>query len=202
MQNQHCHENGSSDDFGSERSLLLAAILGRRVRVDDPRRAGVSVVFTENVHHAGHFGGSLLVNQCLPATEEQGSLVTGSRDAELVDELLQGSTDLFIDKARYSRFCKARPWTVLTSLFIGPLLASVVMTSKNGETMSRRSIRRDDRTAVVEATTGEFEPDWPGYTPAAIAFRFAWVILLAQAVMVVAWVIEAPRVSPAVGTEI
>ena len=180
MQNGFCHADGSFARLGLDIAMTTGAIPGCRRLVDAAHGAGVPVIFTRYVYRADFRDGGVLVQELMPAIADVGSLVVGTWDAEIVDELRPAADDFVVDKNRYSAFYGTGLEPILTSLGTTTLVVCGVTTNMCVETTVRDAMQRDYRAFVVRDATGEVTQERHEHALTTLGFGFGRVVTVAD----------------------
>ena len=176
MQNGFCHRDGSFAQLGLDIRMLTSAIDGCRRLAAAAREADIPVIFTRYVYRPDYRDGGVLVHELLPAIAEVGSLVAGTWDAEIVDELRPEASDFVVDKNRYSAFYGTGLEPILTSLGATSLVVCGVTTNMCVETSARDAMQRDYRVFVVRDATGEVDQERHDHALYTLNFGFGRVV--------------------------
>ena len=182
MQNGFCTQGGSFARMGLDISMGRKAIDGCRALAQGARAAQVPVIFTRYVYRADYRDGGVLLQELMPAIADAGSLVEGTWDAEIVEELTPETGDFIVDKNRYSAFYGTRLEPMLTSMGIRSLVVCGVTTNMCVETTVRDAMQRDYRAFVVRDATGEVDPQRHEFALQTMAFGFGRVVDVAAVV--------------------
>jgi ureidoacrylate peracid hydrolase len=193
MQNGFCAGGGSFDRLGLDISMAREAIEGCHALMQAARPAGVPVIFTRYVYRADYRDGGVLLQELMPAIAEAESLVEGTWDSEIVDELTPDANDFIVDKNRYSAFYGTRLEPILTSLGVRSVVVCGVTTNMCVETTVRDAMQRDYRAFVVRDATGEIDRRRHEFALETMAFGFGRVVDVAT--VVGAWAGNAIEVS-------
>jgi len=168
--------------MGLDISMGRKAIDGCRALAQGARAAQVPVIFTRYVYRADYRDGGVLLQELMPAIADAGSLVEGTWDAEIVEELTPETGDFIVDKNRYSAFYGTRLEPMLTSMGIRSLVVCGVTTNMCVETTVRDAMQRDYRAFVVRDATGEVDPQRHEFALQTMAFGFGRVVDVAAVV--------------------
>jgi ureidoacrylate peracid hydrolase len=173
MQNGFCLANGSCARVGLPVDLLKPSIEPCVRAVRAARRAGVPIVFTRYVYRADFRDGGFLVNEKLPALRDEGALVAGSWDADILAELTPQPGDFVLDKNRPSSFYATPLETWLHGLDARDLVVCGVTTNVCVETTVRDASQRDYRTFVLQDAVAEYDPERHAASLKAMGMLFA-----------------------------
>jgi ureidoacrylate peracid hydrolase len=185
MQNAFCHPDGSfakmTDGRGLSIDMCREAIRGCQRLTEVARFAAVPVIFTRYVYHADYVDGGVLLAK-YPEMQQIGSLAAGSWDAEIIDELTPGPSEIVIDKSRYSAFYGTRLEPVLNGLGVRCLVVCGVTTNICVETTVRDAAQRDYQVFVAADATGELTRERHDNALAIIDYGFGWVATVDEVV--------------------
>ena len=155
MQNGFCHPDGSLYAPGSENAIEPCA-----ETVSNAREAGVSIIFTRDVHPPEQFE----ENHYYDEFDRWGEhVIEGSWEAELVEELEPQENDLVVEKHTYDAFYQTglEGWLEshgIRDLVICGTLANVCVLHTAGS-----AGLRDYRPILVEDAVGSIEDDHREY---------------------------------------
>jgi ureidoacrylate peracid hydrolase len=176
MQNGFCARGGSFDRLGLDISMAQEAIEGCRELLQAAHSANVPAIFTRYVYRADYRDGGVLLQELMPAIADVESLVEGTWDSDIVDELTPAASDFIIDKNRYSAFYGTRLEPILTSLGIRSVVVCGVTTNMCVETTVRDAMQRDYRAFVVRDATGEIDRRRHEFALETMGFGFGRVV--------------------------
>ncbi len=155
MQNGFCHPEGSLYAPGSEAVIEPIADL-----IDRARDAGLSVIYTRDVHPPDQFEDAHYYDEFDQWGEH---VLEGSWEAEIVEELAVTDDDLVVEKHTYDAFYNTQleGWLeargIRDLLFTGTLANVCVLHSAGSAGL------RDFRPILVEDCIGAIEPDHREY---------------------------------------
>ncbi|MFC7018710.1 MULTISPECIES: cysteine hydrolase family protein [Haloarcula] len=155
MQNGFCHPDGSLYAPPSEDAIGPVTDLVERARAAD-----ASVVFTRDVHPPEQFDDAHYYDEFERWGEH---VLEGSREAQLVDELVPREDELVVEKHTYDAFYRTQleGWLdthAIDDLVVCGTLANVCVL----HTASSAGLR-DFRPVLVEDAVGFIEPDHREY---------------------------------------
>jgi ureidoacrylate peracid hydrolase len=152
MQNAFCHEDGSLSKTGLDWTAHNRAI-GPVVRLVDAAHAcGMPVFFTRYVVNEDYSDAGLFP-ELFPALAELRGMVTGTWDAEIVDELTPQGGDRVIDKPRQSAFYRTDLEEQLRELGVDSVIVCGVVTNMCVESTVRDAYCRDIRVVIPSDAT-------------------------------------------------
>lgn len=175
MQNGFCRPDGSFGRIGFETVRLAEAIAPCRRLLVAARRAALPIIYTRYVYAAGHTDGGLLVDWLVPQMRDVNALVTGTWDAEIIEELIPYQGDVIIDKNRPSAFFRTELDAVLQAKEIEQLIVCGITTNCCVETTVRDASQRDIPCFVVSDATAEFDRARHDGALATMAMLFGWL---------------------------
>lgn len=181
MQNAFCRDEGSMARIGFDVEPLRAPIPQIQQLVQAARDTKAPVIFTRYVYQPDYSDGGILISELFPQIKEQGGLLSGTWDSEIIDELQPAVKDIVIDKNRYSAFYNTPLDSILQELGIDTLVVTGVTTNMCVESTVRDAHYRDYRVLVVREATGEVDPARYENSLLAIQYGFGRVISSAEA---------------------
>lgn len=176
MQNAFCHKEASFTKMGADMQLCIDAIPGCRRLVDAAHAASVPAIYLQSDWRADYSDGGIIFNEILGAMAEVKALVTGTWDAEIVEELTPGEQDYVIKKNRFSGFCNTQLEPLLTSLRVERLVVCGVTTNICVESTVRDAAQRDYRCFVVKDAVGEVNQEMHDAGLRSMEYAFAKVV--------------------------
>lgn len=176
MQNGFCKPEGAFARLGLDVSMCEAAITGCRGLRDAAHEIGIPVIYTRYILRPDLRDAGILLHANKPALLGTKSLVHGSWDAEIVDELEPAEGDFVVNKTRYSAFYGTALDSILGTLGIHDLVVCGVTTNICVDSTVRDASYRDYRAFVVSDATGELERDRHDITLRTLGFAFGWVL--------------------------
>lgn len=186
LQQAFCEEAGSIARQGRDIGAMRTALHAARRLADGVRPFGVPVAWTRLMFSPDYADGGRLVHDLRPNLKAIGALQRGSPDVELAADCGYRSGDALIDKTRYSAF----PGTTLAQWLeqqgADSALVAGVTTSMCVDTTVRDLAQRDIATFVVREACGDFDRARHEAALAAMAFGFARVIGLEEALAALA----------------
>ena len=103
MQNAFCHGKGSfSESMKLDISALQSAIPGCKSLISLARKYNIPVTFTRYIYKPDYSDGGILARDLMPGIIEARSLIKGTWDIEILDELNPQTSDNIVDKNRPS----------------------------------------------------------------------------------------------------
>ena len=186
LQQAFCAAGGSMAQQGREIAAMSAALQASRRLADGVRAYGIPVAWTRMMFRPDYADGGRLVHDLRPNLKAIGALRRGSTDVELAAGCGYRDGDTLIDKNRYSAFpgTKLEQW--LAQHGAECALVGGVTTSMCVDTTARELAQRDIATFVVREACGDFDPARHDAALAALAFGFARVIGLDEALAALA----------------
>jgi ureidoacrylate peracid hydrolase len=163
MQNAFIHDKGTLGISGVDTKRLSAIVPAVKRIVDGCQQAGMPVIWTVQEHFAVDASRAYKRLVAHTARRKQVSALTGSWDAEIVDELKQQAAAdpaLVIRKHRFGAFYETRLEKVLGMLGTRALFIVGTTTNACVETSIREAYLRDfDVVAVTDCISG-VNSDW------------------------------------------
>ena len=159
MQNGFCSDEGSVNAIGLPAARLQPAIAPCRRLVSAAREAAVPIIYTRYVYRPDYLDGGMMANELMPDLKLGKTLMAGTWDVEVVDDLAPLGDDFVIDKNRPSAFYGTNLDGVLKNLGAENVVVCGVTTNCCVETSVRDASQRDYRTFVVSDAVAEYEDD-------------------------------------------
>ncbi len=161
-QNGFCHPDGTLGMSGVDVAPAQATYPKARRLAEAFKAAGLPVVWTRQVHlepDAGRRQKSLAAHT---AKRRQTSCLSGSWDAELVDELRELADDptFVVTKHRFGAFFETRLQTLLDMLGVRALFVGGVTANACVETTLREAYLRDYDVVAVTDAIASVRPRW------------------------------------------
>jgi ureidoacrylate peracid hydrolase len=155
MQNSFCHPDGVMyASLGAPLFELDSIVKNTASAVAAARTARLPVVFTRHQHQAGYADFGPRFPQFLDLLRAQDGLLARTWDADVIDELDFGSSDIVVDKARLDAFHNTSLETLLRSMGVQRLAVAGIITNACVETTTRAAAMRDyDVTVLSDCTT-------------------------------------------------
>lgn len=162
MQNAFCHEQGTLGVSGVPIEPARAVIEPVRDLIDGFKKAGLPVVWTKQVHFEHDASRS---SRALPAhTDKRANVaaVSGSWDAEIVDELggMADDPTMVVAKHRFGAFYQTRLDALLGMLGVRGLFVVGVTANACVETTLREAYLRDYDIVAVTDAIAAVRPEW------------------------------------------
>ena len=176
MQRAFLEDEGSLAQAGIDITGLKAAMEGCKRLLASARQAGIPVIHTRYVYRPDYADGGILVNYIMPQLREVDSLVAGTPDIEIVDELAPVDGETVIDKNRPSAFYATNIEPLLNGLGVDSLVVCGVTTNICVETTVRDASQRDYKVFVPKDATGELEQLRYDGALAGMAWVFAKIV--------------------------
>ena len=177
MQNAFCHEQGS---FGASMKLdisaLQSAIPGCKSLISLARKYNIPVTFTRYIYKPDYSDGGILARDLMPGIIEARSLIKGTWDIEILDELNPQMSDNIVDKNRPSCYYNTTLASWLNDNDIKNVIVCGVTTSICVETTARDLSQEDYRVFIVIDAVGDLEQDRHEIALKTLAFGFGWVV--------------------------
>ena len=180
MQNGFCKEDGSVNAIGLPASRLQPVIRPCARLISLARSIVVPVIYTRYMFRSDYLDGGLMVHELMPALKTGKTLISGSWDVEVVEELAPVDGDFIIDKNRPSSFFGTNLDATLKNLHVENLVVCGVTTNCCVETTVRDASQRDYRTFVVGDAVAEYEDDRHEIALRSMAMLFAHVVTTAD----------------------
>jgi ureidoacrylate peracid hydrolase len=158
MQNGFVHPEGSVSRDGGP-MLEVERVMDETVQlVAEARAAGLPVIYTQHVLRPDFFDVPSRLRARDLFHQGEDTLVTGSWDAAVADELKPLESDLVVAKNRYDAFLYTDLELVLRTLGVGRLLVCGVATNVCVESTVRSAEQRDyEVTVASDCTSGPAE---------------------------------------------
>ena len=158
MQNGFLHPDGSVSRNG-EPMLEVERVVAETVQlVAEARSAGLPVIYTQHVFRPDYMDLPRRLKARDQFDQGEVTLVAGSWDAAVADELKPLESDLVVEKNRFDAFLYTDLELVLRTLGIGRLLVCGVATNVCVESTVRSAEQRDfEVTVASDCTSGPAE---------------------------------------------
>lgn len=196
MQNAFCHPEGTLGISGVDVTPAQATYGPVRTLAEAFRAHGVPVICTRQVHLARDAARDAKSLASHTAKRKQVSAISGSWDAQLVDELADLADDptFVITKHRFGAFYETRLQSLLDMLGVKALFVAGVTANACVETTLREAYLRDYDVVAVTDAIAAVRPQW---LPTAQAVWAQYLGVLATTEEVTAWLAAAtqPRVT-------
>lgn len=181
FQRSFCDPEGTMARQGRDiapmrKAAEVADGLARRARA-----ASVCVVWTRMAFRSDYGDGELLTTNLRPNLVRVGALRAGTDDIELSNCVQSLSSDIVIDKPRYSALYGTPLEVELRARRIGRVVVGGVTTSMCVELTVRDLGQRDYETVVVREACGDFDATRHQASLDAMAFGFARIIAMNDA---------------------
>ena len=186
LQEAFCGASGSMAQQGRDITAMRAALQAARRLADGVRAFGIPVAWTRMMFQPDYSDGGLLVRDLRPNLKAIGALQRGSADVELAAGCGFRDGDTLIDKNRYSAFPGTTLERWLAQCGAERALVGGATTSMCVDTTVRELSQRDIATFVVREACGDFDAGRHEAALAAMAFGFARVIGLDEALAALA----------------
>ena len=121
-----------------------------------------------------------MAHELVPDLKNGKTLISGTWDVEVIDELAPGDGDFMIDKNRPSAFFGTNLDANLKNLGIENLVVCGVTTNCCVETTVRDASQRDYRTFVVKDAVAEYEDDRQEIALRSMDMLFAYLVTTAD----------------------
>ncbi len=180
MQNGFCSDEGSINRIGLPAARLRPAITPCARLIGMAREASVPVIYTRYMYRPDYADGGLMASELIPDLKDGKTLMAGTWDVEVVDELKPQEADFVIDKNRPSAFYATGLEPILKGLHVENLVVCGVTTNCCVETTVRDASQRDYRTFVVSDAVAEYEDDRHAVALKSMGMLFAHVITSAD----------------------
>jgi ureidoacrylate peracid hydrolase len=176
MQNAFCHKDASFTKMGADMQMCIDAIPGCRRLIDAAHGRAVPAIFLRAEWRSDFTDGGIIFNEIMGGLAEAQALVTGTWDAQIIDELAPEDRDYVIVKNRFSGFCGTQLEPLLSSLRIERLVVCGVTTNICVESTVRDAAQRDYRCFVVKDAVGEVDKDMHAAGLRAMEYGFAKIV--------------------------
>jgi ureidoacrylate peracid hydrolase len=154
MQNSFCHPDGVMyDALGQPLFEIDKTVMATAEAVAAARAAHVPVVFTRHQYRSGHVDFGPLFPQFRDLLQAKQGLLARTWDADIIDELEFGPSDLVVDKARLDAFYNTSLDTLLRNMGISRIAIGGVITNACVETSTRAAAMRDYQVTVLSDCT-------------------------------------------------
>jgi ureidoacrylate peracid hydrolase len=154
MQNSFCHHDGVMyDALGQPLFEIDKTVKATAEAVAAARAAHVPVVFTRHQYRSGHVDFGPLFPQFRDLLQAKQGLLARTWDADIIDELEFGPSDLVVDKARLDAFYNTSLDTLLRNMGIARIAVAGVITNACVETSTRAAAMRDYQVTVLSDCT-------------------------------------------------
>jgi ureidoacrylate peracid hydrolase len=192
MQNAFCHPEGTLGISGVDVTPAQATYGPVRTLAEAFRAHGVPVIWTRQVHLAKDAARDAKSLASHTAKRKQVSAISGSWDAQLVDELTDLADDptFVITKHRFGAFYETRLQSLLDMLGVKALFVAGVTANACVETTLREAYLRDYDVVAVTDAIAAVRPQW---LPTAQAVWAQYLGVLATTEEVTAWLAAATQ---------
>ena len=192
MQNAFCHPEGTLGISGVDVAPAQATYGPVRTLAEAFGAQGIPVIWTRQVHLARDAARDAKSLAAHTARRKQVSAVSGSWDAELVDELadLAGDPTFVMTKHRFGAFYETRLQALLDMLGVKALFVAGVTANACVETTLREAYLRDYDVVAVTDAIAAVRPQW---LPAAQQVWAQYLGVLATSAEVVEWLATATK---------
>ena len=180
MQNGFCSEQGSINAIGLPASRLRASIAPCARLISSARHAQLPVFYTRYMFRSDYLDGGLMAHELMPDLKSGKTLISGTWDTEVIDELAPIDGDFIIDKNRPSSFFGTNLDASLKNLGVENLVVCGVTTNCCVETTVRDASQRDYRTFVVKDAVAEYEDDRHEIALKSMDMLFAYLVTTAE----------------------
>lgn len=162
MQNAFVHNEGTLGVSGVDVAPAQATIAPHRRLIEACRAAGMPVLWTQQVHLATDASRSRKRLASHTAKRKRVSALSGTWDAELIDELTDLADDpaFVIVKHRFGAFYETRLDALLRMLGVEALLITGVTANACVETTLREAYLRDYDVVAVTDCIAAVRPEW------------------------------------------
>lgn len=162
MQNAFCHAEGTLGISGVDVTPAQATYGPVRELVESFQRAGLPVVWTRQVHLARDAAREAKMLAAHTSRRKQVSALSGSWDAQFVDELADLAADptLVVTKHRFGAFYETRLDALLGMLGVKALFVAGVTANACVETTLREAYLRDYDVVAVTDAIAAVRPQW------------------------------------------
>ena len=186
LQEAFCGEAGSMAKQGRDIASMRSAMHACRRLADGARALGIPVAWTRLMFEPDYADGGCLVHELRPNLKAIGALRRGTPDVELAGGCGYRAGDTLIDKNRYSAFLGTHLEQWLAARGARNALVGGVTTSMCVDTTVRELGQRDIATFVVREACGDFDAARHEASLSALAFGFARVIGIEEALAALA----------------
>jgi ureidoacrylate peracid hydrolase len=186
MQNAFVHDEGTLGASGVDVAPAQATIPRHRALIERCRSAGVPVIWTQQVHLPDDASRARKRLASHTAKRKRVSALSGTWDAEIVDELkdLVDDRTFVVVKHRFGSFYETRLDELLRMLGVEALLVTGVTANACVDTTLREAYLRDYDVVAVTDCIAAVRPEWE---PAAHAVWAQYLGVLATSDDVIAW---------------
>lgn len=192
MQNAFCHPQGTLGISGVDVVPAQATYGPVRTLAEAFRDRGLPVIWTRQVHLARDAARDAKSLASHTAKRKQVSAISGSWDAQLVDELgdLADDPTFVVTKHRFGAFYETRLQALLDMLGVRALFVAGVTANACVETTLREAYLRDYDVVAVTDAIAAVRPQW---LPTAQAVWAQYLGVLATTEEVTGWLAAAAR---------
>lgn len=191
-QNAFVHPEGTLGISGVDVAPAMQAIGPMRQLAERFKAAGLPVIWTKQVHLAQDAARNKKVLASHTSKRKQVSALSGSWDAEFVDEIADLAIDptFVIVKHRFGAFYETRLEALLDMLGVQTLFVGGVTANACVETTLREAYLRDYDTVAVTDAIAAVRPEW---IDTAQAVWSQYLCVLADSAEVTGWLDSATR---------
>jgi len=140
------------------------------------RLAGMPVILTRMAYAPDYSNGGLTTSALRPNLERDGALRVDRPDADIMPELDAQSSDIILDKQRYSALIKTDLEQILVQRKIDSIVVGGVTTSMCVESTVRDLAMHDYKCFIVSEACGDLNPDWGKRAMELFAMAFGRVV--------------------------
>jgi len=159
MQVSFCKPEGRVAAIGLD-TAACQAVVGPCAEVLQAARAvDMPVFFTRYVYQKDYADGGVMINHLMPELAEVNALKAGSKDADIVPELMPRAGEQVIDKNRPSAFFDTELESLLADAACKQLVVCGVTTNCCVESTVRDASHRDMQVFVIEDACAELDPE-------------------------------------------
>ena len=180
MQNGFCSEEGSVNAIGLPAARLQPAVAPCERLIAAARKAKLPVIYTRYMYRPDYADGGIMADEIVPDLKNGKTLMAGTWDIEVVDELAPEKGDFIVDKNRPSSFYGTGLETILRGLRVENIVVCGVTTNCCVETTVRDASQRDYRTFVVQDAVAEYEDDRNEVALKSMGMLFAHLVTTAD----------------------
>jgi len=171
-----CGEEGHTAKQGRNVSEFKSVLDSAGRLAAAVRLAGMPVILTRMVYAPDYSNGGLTTSALRPNLERDGALRVDSPDADIMPELNAQSSDIILDKQRYSALIKTELAQILVQKKIDSVVVGGVTTSMCVESTVRDLAMYDYKCFIVPEACGDLNPDWGERAMELFAMAFGRVV--------------------------
>ena len=182
MQHGFLSDFGGMARLGYNYKLLRDAIPGCEKLVDSARKSSIPIFFTKYVYEPDFRDGGVQVEEISLGIKDSKLCAAGSKDAEIIENLVPKKGEVIIEKNRPSSFYATRLESYLRAQKIKTLVLCGVTTNICVESTARDAAQKDYKTYVVKDSIAEIDEFRHEVAIKAMQHMFAKIVTVEEVV--------------------